>query len=606
MNSVCKGFVGLAAVCAIAACSNSSSSRGTGTAVFFHNVTDAALLRLEGEDRGFGDIGFENFGGGISLTNTTYSLDIFDPVDLNDGDDDVLILGNQTFSVSRNDRHIHAIVGTYDNPQLLTLEIAEDVNDTSTDDDLEDNIYINVSHINPKITGALEVYFLSETETNGTVNFDDLAPDMTLTFGQTSPDIILEDDDQTLIVRSNNETIFDSGERVITDNLRQTILLGAGGSDNVLTAFYYFGSTSQIWREQQNTSTGYFRLINLLLENDTTDTGAGDDGNLTDELLELNNIVAESFSGDLENIAVADSLAFGESSDYIVLPAGSYQVSFGSGLDNNLNVEVDAGVFKSLYLYGRVESGSLTEDGSPLEYNDDKRELANQAQLSFINIGYEEDSADRRDFNIHLANPGAGPSSSTVEVANLGFLANADLSVDDATYDIYVTTPNNATTYATDNSVSLDSGQISQYVIVEDQNTPDSFLYRLIDVTADVPQGNGSVSTCAADATSVEVSDTSDADSANHTINNITITVDVKRTVTNSDGTSATENVTTGGDTVILSTTGENAKVSSVTDNNDGTYTATIYNATAETVTLTCRVNNSAIDPTIDLTFTAP
>jgi len=60
--------------------------------------------------------------------------------------------------------------------------------------------------------------------------------------------------------------------------------------------------------------------------------------------------------------------------------------------------------------------------------------------------------------------------------------------------------------------------------------------------------------------------------------------------------------ITTGGATVLLATTGD-AVLSAVVDNNDGTYTATAVNVTAETVTISATVNGTEILDTADVIF---
>lgn len=59
---------------------------------------------------------------------------------------------------------------------------------------------------------------------------------------------------------------------------------------------------------------------------------------------------------------------------------------------------------------------------------------------------------------------------------------------------------------------------------------------------------------------------------------------------------------TTSGGTVALVATGS-ASVSSVTDNGNGTYTATVTNTMAETVTISGTLGTSAITDTADITF---
>lgn len=60
---------------------------------------------------------------------------------------------------------------------------------------------------------------------------------------------------------------------------------------------------------------------------------------------------------------------------------------------------------------------------------------------------------------------------------------------------------------------------------------------------------------------------------------------------------------TTSGGTLALTSTGD-ASVSTVTDNDDGTYTATVTNTTAEVVTISGSLGGTAITNTAEITFT--
>jgi uncharacterized protein (TIGR02145 family) len=64
-------------------------------------------------------------------------------------------------------------------------------------------------------------------------------------------------------------------------------------------------------------------------------------------------------------------------------------------------------------------------------------------------------------------------------------------------------------------------------------------------------------------------------------------------------------NLSVGGLTVTMIRSGSSATLSSVTDNNDGTYTATIKNTTAETVTVTAAFGGTNVTDTATVTFTA-
>lgn len=94
---------------------------------------------------------------------------------------------------------------------------------------------------------------------------------------------------------------------------------------------------------------------------------------------------------------------------------------------------------------------------------------------------------------------------------------------------------------------------------------------------------------------------------------NTTITLSLN-TVTTDNATTSTitvqtkdaegNNLISSSGTIVLSTDSTSAIVSPVTDNNDGTYTATISNTVAETVTISGIINTSPIIDTAEITFT--
>ena len=79
---------------------------------------------------------------------------------------------------------------------------------------------------------------------------------------------------------------------------------------------------------------------------------------------------------------------------------------------------------------------------------------------------------------------------------------------------------------------------------------------------------------------------------------NATATSTITIQLVNAAGTA----LTTGGETIALETTGS-AVLSAVVDNGDGTYTATLTNAIAETVTISAIVDNHTIADTADVVF---
>jgi uncharacterized repeat protein (TIGR02543 family) len=91
-------------------------------------------------------------------------------------------------------------------------------------------------------------------------------------------------------------------------------------------------------------------------------------------------------------------------------------------------------------------------------------------------------------------------------------------------------------------------------------------------------------------------------DNANPSVTTSTITASTPHTADGSDASTVTvqlkdangNNLTAGGQTVVVSADGS-AQVSAVTDNTDGTYTATITNTVAETITVSATVGGQPI-----------
>jgi uncharacterized protein (TIGR02145 family) len=96
----------------------------------------------------------------------------------------------------------------------------------------------------------------------------------------------------------------------------------------------------------------------------------------------------------------------------------------------------------------------------------------------------------------------------------------------------------------------------------------------------------------------------------NSTLTASTATVDADGSTTSTITLQAKDannnNLSVGGLTVTMIRSGSSATLSSVTDNNDGTYTATIKNTTAETVTVTAAIGGSNVTDTADVSFTLP
>ena len=449
----------------LAGCSNSDSNDGStdkGYAIFFHAISGADVLDLNGDDRDYGSVSYESFSTGISLEAKTWDLEVVNP-DPEDSSADVTIL-DTSFSVVSDERRIFALSGDLASPKLHRLALAEDTEADGDDGEDENNIYLNVSHIDPEV-GAVSVYFLDATES---AEFDasSILPavaDATLSYGDTSSDLIFDDDNQrVVIVNSDPSVVFDSGDKDLNDALYQTLLITdyVGVDQQHVVSMHYYGLGGvdglfhKTWRDVSSAAAvGYLRVINLLKDMDMTPPALTVDVSVED-------------AAAVEQ-ASSPGLAYANSTGYFALDAGAYKVLLNVTGTTTYNVLVESGVAKTLYFYGRVESSTINEDESPKLVIDDKRVLDSNAKLSFVDLWYQEDEEDLIDLNVHLVKSGSTPDETTEVLSDVvfGSVSNATVA-DDLGYNLEVTNTNNITSYAW-TPLPLNQGEVKQVVVYE-------------------------------------------------------------------------------------------------------------------------------------------
>lgn len=464
----------------LGACSNSSSnnSNSTGFAIFFHNITDAAQLDLNGDDRDYGSINFEQFGNGISLDAKTWDLDVVDP-DPSDSSGDKTIL-ETNFSVPKNERRIFALTGTLASPTLYALDLSEDTEADGADGEDKDNIYINVSHINPNKNVSLRVFFLSLTEAgafDGSFGSLPSVAEMTLSLGQTHEDLVLGDDDQRIVIVDNTDAIvFDSGAKSLKDALHQTLLITnyVDVQQNAQVSVHYYGLGgvdglfNEVWRDTTaGAAKGYVRIFNLLKDDAPSP-------------LSLDVTVKNASNATVANSA---GLAYGASSGYYELDPGGYKVELDATGSAAYNVLVESGVAKTMYFYSHVEGGSIEDADSPKVVVDDKRTINGGSKLTFIHLWYEEEVEDLVKVNLHLLDSPGIPDSESRKLSGAAFKSVSNLTInDDANYTAVATSTNDVISYD-DVAITLNEGDNKQLVLGEGA----SGGAQLLDTTQDLP-----------------------------------------------------------------------------------------------------------------------
>ena len=203
-------------------------------------------------------------------------------------------------------------------------------------------------------------------------------------------------------------------------------------------------------------------------------------------------------------------------------------------------------------------------------------------------------------------------AQSTVAITNNGAIANGTsanqitVTVNDAAGNPL---PNTAVTLALANTGNATAGTIPATTGANGQITIPVTSTVAETVTGITYTVNGDTGTGTADLTFV-------ADNANPSAGNVATTVVVDKdsnveangteqvtvTVTLADANG--NRITAGGENIVVSATGD-AVVSNVTDNGDGTYTATITNNSAETVTVNASIDGTQVTDDATIAFVA-
>jgi hypothetical protein len=571
----------------IAACSNSdkkNSTSSTGTVTFFHYVNGSSTLSLEslGNDRGLGTVEFEDFGPGITLSAKTWDLTVTDIREETDASDDEIVLSDAEFAVTKNRRSIHALIGDYDldTVELVNLAVAHDIED-GDDDNNEDGIaddkaqYINFSHIHSALT-ELDIYLVKPAQESTPLNL--LEPITTIDFKQSSESIRLDENVTKYVLRvslkDTDTEIYNSGERTLKDYIDQTIIIapytGAVDTGSQITAFYYGNGIDQKWLDSD--SQGQVRVYNALL--DSTDLDYILTSSETPGGVEISSIL--NFK-DISSYEPINTSAV----TYTVTPKDLIEgTAFFDGIGPAINVQ--DGESWTVIFFGRVAG---LETSTAIKVLEEDNRFSNKATFTFSNVAYIADEEQRKPLNVHvkLQTEFLDVNSVDIPLLEYGDYGNINLNSGNR-YEIWVTTENNLVVKAGPEIVDVEGGENFHFVLLENDGggTP----FQIVQLIGEVDAGR----------TTIDVdSDTTVADGSS----SVEITVQARDRGANK--------LTSSAGTVILESTGDGVITPlTATDNNDGTYTATITNNTAQTVTISGTINAEDIVDTATVIFTAP
>ncbi len=577
--------IGIIAVLALmAACSNKSSNNSlssTGTVTFFHYVSGSSTLSLESvnNDRGLGTVEFEKFGSGIDLSVKTWDLTVTDVREESDASDDVTVLEDSSFPVTRNRTIINALIGDYelDTVELVTLSVAHDDEEGDDDNNLDGIAddkaqFINFSHIHSEL-GPLDIYLVEPAQSGTSLNL--LTPTATIDFKESSESVRLDENITKYVLRvalhsAPTVEIYNSGEKTLKDYLDQTIIIapytGAVNTGSQITAFYYGNGNDQKWLATN--SQGQVRVYNALLDSVDMDYDLTSSGNPT------LNVDSNLLFKDMSPYQFVDTSAI----TYVVTPNDFNE---GSAFFDGIGpaIDVQDGESWTVIFFGHVAGFGTSAAIKVLE--EDNR-FSNKATFTFSNVAYIADIDLRLPVNVHVKLK-TDPLDSDIPKFKLLAYGNHGSTTLNAVnnYEIWVTSQDELNTIAGPETFDVEGGENFHFVLIE--NNAGGTPFQIVQLIGEA----------SAERTTITAADSATTAGGAGT----EITVQAKDRGANK--------LIKDGDVVTLASSG-NGSITAVMDNNDGTYTATITDATAETVTITGTINGDAIVDTETVVFTAP
>jgi len=401
------------AIMLVSACSNNNDSRkGTGFNSFLHLVTDAAQLQLEGDKRNYGELRYEQAGALIDLQEGSHKADLVEKDQQNSVNDNILV-PNISFGTAENRTRLHVLNGSIaaNNIELNTIVLARDKDLAENDNELAE-IFINITHLY-RGGQALEVSLTDDAGNTQTVS---------LNYGETSDDIMLTRQTQTLIVSASGVELYNSGEQTINDALEQGIVLAdyAGLSGNGLSAYYYSPSYIagvETWRDQSVGETGLVKVVNALIDV-TGDTPVYHD--VTASIVKL---------GDSSEVVAPFTAVYGETGEYNTpLETGNYTLDITAPTPYSYIFNVGADTAYTLYALGLLDDRGITSN--PVILKDDKRALTNFASLQIVHLASSVDAdVSSQIVDVHVLYDDQRPTATTLLASGLAVGGNASVYV---------------------------------------------------------------------------------------------------------------------------------------------------------------------------------
>lgn len=475
----------LAASLLIACSDDDDDSKGQGSIGFLHTVTDAALIRVEGNNRYYGTYAYGNLGTPIGLTEGGYAFDIVEQ-DLQNSSANKT-LASDSFSVNPNRIRLSVLHGSVEGNDVdsTTFSLGRD-EDAGRNENDPDARYMNVSN----------AYVGTDSVTFKFINFttSDESRTETLAFGETSATIEFDSSEYTLVVTNDADgsELYKSEAQPIKDQIEQTMIIAnhAGLKSTGVTAYYYGTVYRDTWANKSVASTnkGYVKVVNTILGK------TGDDVDYPAAPVSFELFLQNEDGTETDVTPAVADVVYGATSVYEPYDGGSYILRLSGQANWGYAFTLAADSAFNIDLYG-YDVGNGPES-TPLGVFVDKRVLKGFATVQFQHLAVEKpnDSASLV-LDVHIVPAGLLPNDSTRMISGLtaGGSTTFSINLTASSYTLYLTKSGLTSTWVAElpllnpDTSPMQNGDNGLFFIYNAGTGSTSTGYSVVNASKDIP-----------------------------------------------------------------------------------------------------------------------
>ncbi len=387
---------------------SSGGSDGPGYVQIVNVIVDSPSLQADVEDSLF-NLNFRQGTGLVEVVSGNNTVEVI-YIDPDNGDETTVV---EEFELAVFESTIHTLVlhGTYDAPQLLSLD------KPFSDIGEEDSEIYEAQVVNLSTGGALEVY-ISEPNLDPGNN----VPVATLVSGAASDVLTLDAGDLRLRLLAEGETqvIYDSGEFEIEENTRRTFYIHDPVGPDPASRGSFQTTDSGLLTFPNEVARAAVRTANMVVDEASVNISVVDPG-----------------QGDTLR---ADDLPFTGVSGYTTVDPAFVNISaqpVSGAADVNTTLSLNEDTFYTVVVAGAVVDDSVSVRALPLA----RRLVATSAVVQFVNTLQETDIDDFDQVDFYVLPQGDELDDGPPLAADMGFLEGEEVLVEaNGEYDLVVTT----------------------------------------------------------------------------------------------------------------------------------------------------------------------